>query len=191
MKHSRWMPVLSLAMIFCTTGVRAEPEERKAAARGALIFAGVEYQHRWSKDNQHEYAPRDQADLEHWSDMITINYYPSTLDGEGLARTASAVLEAYKQNRAIVIRTNSVPRTEDKPAEHFIMVLFPRPDFIEAVFARFKLIDGVGTAAIYSHRIYGQKIGDQMSRWLEKNGPELEKALMNWDKIPAADAQQE
>jgi hypothetical protein len=44
-----------------------------------------------------------------------------------------------------------------------------------AAFARFKLVDGVATSIVYSHRIYGEKVGDQMSNWLNDNGPKMEK----------------
>ena len=148
-------------------------------------FADVEYFHRWSKDDQHEFTPREQTDLKRWADMVTVNHYRQVNSADGLAGSANAVLETYKSNRAVVVKTDSVARTTQKPAEHLIVVLFPRPDFIEAVFARFKLTNGVGTAVIYSHREYGAKIGDQMSAWLKANGPGLEKTLMAWDKFPA------
>jgi len=35
------------------------------------------------------------------------------------------------------------------------------------------------------HRIYGEKIGDQMSAWLKNNGAEKEKVLMEWNDIPS------
>ena len=70
------------------------------------------------------------------------------------------------------------------PAEHLIVVSFSRPEYIEAVFARFRMHDGVGTALIYSHRVYGKKAGKEMSAWLEKNGPATEKHLMKWDAMP-------
>jgi hypothetical protein len=85
-----------------------------------------------------------------------------------------------------VLRTNSVPRTSDQSAEHFIAVVFGRPNFIEAAFARFKLVDGVGRSIVYSHRIYGEKVGDQMSKWLNDNGPKMEKALMDWNNSPSS-----
>jgi hypothetical protein len=44
----------------------------------------------------------------------------------------------------------------------------------------------MGAAVIYSHRIYGAKIGNDMSAWLEKNGPAMEKMLMKWDALPPA-----
>ena len=62
-----------------------------------------------------------------------------------------------------------------RPAEHFIAVVFGRPKFLEAAFGRFKLVDGVGCSIVYSHRIYGEKVGDQMSKWLNDNGPKMEK----------------
>jgi hypothetical protein len=120
--------------------------------------------------------------------MMTINYYRQVKDGDGLAGIANAVLENYKNNRAMVLKTSSVPRTPEKPAEHLIVVLFPRPEFIEAVFARLKIEKGVGAAAIYSHREYGAKVGDQMSAWLKKNGPVMEKNLMALEKLPKLDA---
>jgi hypothetical protein len=65
-----------------------------------------------------------------------------------------------------------------------IVVVFGRPEFIEAAFARFKLHNGTGTSVIYSHRIYGKEVGNQMSAWLKQNGPATEKALMQWDAMP-------
>ena len=64
-------------------------------------------------------------------------------------------------------------------------MVFGRLNFIEAAFARFKLVDGVGCSIVYSHRIYGEKIGDQMSAWLKDNGPKTEKMLMDWNNIPS------
>lgn len=162
----------------------AAPAQSRASAT-TLRFSDVEYFYRWSKDDQHEFTPRDQEDLKKWADMVTINFYRSVKDGDALAATANAVIETYKKNRAMVVRTNSILGTAEKPAEHFIVVLFPRPEFVEAVFARFRIADEVGLSVIYSHREYGNKIGDAMSAWLKKNGPAVEKALMRLDKLPA------
>jgi len=52
-------------------------------------------------------------------------------------------------------------------------------------FARFKLVNGVGCSIVYSHRIYGEKVGDKMSAWLNDNGPKMEKMLMEWNNIPS------
>jgi hypothetical protein len=113
-------------------------------AKPAFVFDGVGYLPRWSMNNQHEFTPEGQEDLEKWSDMITLNVYPDAHDGDALAAKANAVLENYKSHHGIVLRTNSLPRTPDRPAEHFIAVVFGRQNFIEAAFARFKLVDGIG-----------------------------------------------
>jgi hypothetical protein len=178
--------IMSLMTLNSTGGLASTANSAKTSP-AILRFSDIDYHHRWSKDDQHEFTPHNQPDLTRWSDMITINYYRRVKDGETLAAAASAVLETYKNNRAMVLKTDSAPRTKEKPAEHLMVVLFPRPDFIEAVFARFKIAGGVGVAVIYSHREYGNKIGDQMSAWLKKNGPATEKALMAWDQLPVLD----
>jgi hypothetical protein len=122
--------------------------------------------------------------------MVTINYYRTAKDDEALAGKANAVLETYKANKALVVKTDSVPRTKDKPAEHLIVVIFGRPEFIEVAFARFRMHRGFGTSVVYSHRIYGAKVGNEMSAWLEKNGRAIETNLMNWDAMPKEPASQ-
>ena len=159
-----------------------------AAQKGAdtkskitLNFNQTSYVHRWSKNDLHEFTPPGQEDLSKWADMLSINFYPQVTDGEGLALIASQVLENYKSQKGIVLRTASVPRTSEKPAEHLIAVVFGRPAFLEAVQARFKLINGQGVAIIYSHRVYGKAVGPEMSAWLKDNGASIEKALMGWE----------
>jgi hypothetical protein len=181
---------VSLALTYFLMDRVATAEDRRlqtaaTADKPAFMFGGVGYFHRWSQNDQHEFTPTSQADLEKWSDMITINAYPSARDGDALAMKANAVLENYKSHGGRVLRTNSVPRTPDRPAEHFIAIVFGRPNFFEAAFARFKLVDGVGCSIVYSHRIYGEKVGDQMSKWLNDNGSKTEKALMDWNNIPS------
>lgn len=164
------------------------------AAQGSrpitLKFSGTEYFHRWSKDNQHELTPRGQEDLQKWSDMLTINYYPQARDkdGDDLAGVANSVLENYKRNGALVMGTNSVPRTPLKPAEHYIAVAFTQPQFMEAAFARFVMRGGIGLSVVYSHRIYGAKARDQMDAWLKENGAKMEKELFALDSLPAVGA---
>ena len=157
-------------------------EDKEKAADFTL--AEVKYFHRFTNDDQHEYTPDGQEDLKAWTDMVTINYYRKAKDGEALAATAEAVLGKYKANKGRIVRTDSVPRTNDKPAEHLIVAIFGRPEFLEITFARFKMHQGVGSAMIYSHRVYGKTVGNEMSAWLEKNGPATEKNLMKWDAMP-------
>jgi hypothetical protein len=151
----------------------------------AFVFGNVAYFHRWSKNDQHEFTPEEQEDLNKWSDMLTINGYPEVNDGEGLAATANAVLENYKSHQARVLKTRSVPRAADRPAEHLIAVIFTRPDFSEVAFARFKLMEGKGCSLVYSHRIYGEETEDEMSAWIDSNGPDVEKTLMEWSSMPS------
>jgi len=165
-------------------GTHAAPPPKEPA----FLFRGVEYFHRWSKDDQHEFTPDKQEELNKWSDMITMNVYPDVEEAEDLAETANAVLENYRSHQAEVLKTNSVPRTTARPAEHLIAVVFARPDFIEVAFARFRLMDGKGCSFVYSHRIYGEKIGDKASAWLSANGPAIEKALMEWSSMPSPES---
>jgi hypothetical protein len=151
----------------------------------AFSFREVEYFHRWSEANQHEFTPAKQEDLEHWTDMITINAYPGVDDGEKMAGTANAVLGNYRSHQGKVLRTDSVPATDERPAEHFVSVLFTRPAFAEAAFARFKLVDSQGYSFVYSHRFYGDKAAGEMGEWLKTNGEKTEKALMDWDASPS------
>src|SRR5215469_10995183 len=150
----------------------------------AFLFANVKYFHRFTKGDQHEYTPDGQEDLKAWTDMVTIQVYRKARDGDALADTANAVLDNYRANRGLVVKTDSVPRTPDKPAEHLIVVIFSRPEFIEVAFSRFRMHNRFGSGIIYSHRIYGNRVGNEMSAWLEKNGPTTERDLMNWDPIP-------
>ncbi len=169
-----------LAVFFTQTSLPQSTVKQAAA----FSLADVQYFHRYTKDDQHEYTPDGQADLQAWTDMVTINFYRKAKDGAALAATANAVLETYKANRAVVVKTNSVPRTKAKPAEHLIVVTFGRPEFIEAAFARFRMHNGVGSAVIYSHRVYGKKAENEMSAWLAKNGLATEKNLMTWNAMP-------
>jgi hypothetical protein len=150
----------------------------------AFTFADVQYFHRFTEKDQHEYTPAGQEDLKAWTEMVTLLVYRNVRDGDGLASTANNVLETYKANRAVVVKTNSVPRTKDKPAEHLIVVIFGRPEFLEAAFSRFRMYNGVGSAVVFSHRIYGKAVGDKMQEWLAKNGPAIEATLMKWDSMP-------
>jgi hypothetical protein len=179
--------VTSVILIALLLDDRLSAEEKKGdpgQTKPAFSFNGVDYFHRWSEKDQHEFTPDKQDDLKKWSEMMTVNLYRDVHDGERLATIANRVLENYKSHGAMVLRTNSVPRTPDRPAEHFIAVAFPQPGFIEVVFARFKLTDGMGCSCVFSHRLYGEKVGDEMSAWLKANAPATEKALMDWTTMP-------
>jgi len=150
----------------------------------AFTFADTKYFHCWTQGDQHEFTPDGQEDLEKWTDMVTIWTYPSVKDGETLAKTANTILEKYKAANGFVLRTASVPKNKDKPAEQFISVGFTRPEFREVFFARFKIHNGTGAAIIYSHRAYGQDAREKMRVWVALNGLTPEKNLMKWDEMP-------
>ena len=151
----------------------------------SLRFGDRVYERRWSGPHQHEFTPPGQEDLSRWTDMVTINTYPGVSDGDGLAEVANQVLATYTRNNGRVLRTASVPRSAAAPAEHLIVALFPRPESIEAVFARFRLAGGRGTAVIVSHRIHGRNAGPAMQAWLETNGVAVERRLMALEGIPS------
>lgn len=149
-----------------------------------LTFRGTPYLHRWSKDGQHEFTPAADADLKTWRDMLTMNVHAKVTTGEQLAQVANQVLGNY-QRHGKILQTRSLPRTAAKPAEHLIVAVLGTPQLLEATFARCVLHDGTGLVAVVSHRIYGQKIGPEMSTWLAANGQATEEALMAWSALPA------
>jgi hypothetical protein len=158
-----------------------ESEEAKTASKKSVTFNKTEYVHRWSQGDQHEFTPPGQEDLSKWTDMLTVNVYHDAVDGDGLALVANKVLGAYQNHKGTVVRTDSVPRTTEKPAEHLVVVVLGDPKFLEAVLARFVLVNNKGVAIIRSHRVYGSRAGPEMSEWLKADGPSMEKALMEWE----------
>lgn len=147
-------------------------------SKPAFAFQGRSYYHRFTKDDSSEFTPKGQEDLQRWTDLVTVVQYSKVPDGEGLAKAANAVLDAYRDAGAAVVRTDSRPRTKDRPAEHLIVVLFSRDGFMEAAFARFVLTGKTGRSVVYSHRVYGKEPGDSMAAWLQASGEKTEKALM-------------
>jgi hypothetical protein len=185
----RWAAPLLLAGALLA-GVRSGAIAAPAAAGPptspvTLTFAGQAYRLRWSSQHQHEFTPAGQEDLNRWTDMVTINTYPGVSDGDGLADVANRALGNYRRHGATILRTASIPRSADRPAEHLVVALFPTRAFSEAVFARWRLADGRGTAVIVSHRHYGPKAGDAMAAWLQANGPAMERRLMALQEIPS------
>lgn len=171
--------MIASALSLLLLGTTEEPNKLDG-----LKFQGIQYLHRHSEGSMHEFTPKDQPNLEKWTDMVTINDYPSVTTGEALAKGANGVLDAYKGARGMIVRTSSVPRTEKKEAEHLIVALFIRQEYAEAAFARFLMVEGKGLSLVYSHRIYGKAPGKPMSEWLAKKGPQIEKSLMALRELP-------
>lgn len=179
--------LLAIGCAVALPGVSAPPAPTRPAAGMTLRFDGVDYMHRWSKDGQNEFTPKSDPDLAKWSDMVTINVFEAVRTGEQLAEVANKVLGNY-QARGKVLRTDSKPRTADRPAEHLIVAVLGDPAFLEAAFARLLLGEGSGYVVVRSHRVYGKAAGPAMSDWLKANGPNLEKALMDWNQLPSSNA---
>ncbi|MCL4806869.1 MAG: hypothetical protein KJ062_03595 [Thermoanaerobaculia bacterium] len=182
--------LLAIGCAVALPAVSAPPGSPGAArASGSLTlrFDGVDYLHRWSKDGQNEFTPKSDPDLSSWKDMLTVNVFEAVRTGEELAEVANKVLGNY-QARGKILRTDSKPRTADRPAEHLIVAALGDPAFLEAAFARLLLVDGAGYVVVRSHRVYGKAAGPAMSDWLKANGPGVEKALMEWGPPPSRDA---
>jgi hypothetical protein len=183
----------SLLLVAGSVAVQAAsaPPEQAASSRKAatmtVSFGGVGYLHRWSKAAQHEFTPQPDADLTKWQDMVTINVHDAARNGDQLAQVANAVVSNY-QKVGKILRTDSKPRTADRPAEHLVVAVLGTAGFLEAAFARFYLNDGVGYVVVYSHRVYGTAAGPAMSEWLKANGPQIEKTLMGWTGAPGVAA---
>lgn len=187
-RQSKKSPLSYAAIFFATALLSLVTSLSMTAASAAesslkFPFAEKEYVHRWSQKNQNEFTPLDQLNLNTWKDMVTINLYPGVKTGEALSAVANLVVVKYQEHGKI-LRTDSKERTATKPAEHIIAALLGDPKFLEAVFARFVLVNDTGYAIIYSHRVYGEKAGPEMSKWLKENGAETEQRLMSFDKIP-------
>jgi hypothetical protein len=179
-----WVVIVGL-LIHCGVLAAADkPAGSPGASAATVTFGGKAYLHRWSKAGQNEFTPEADKDLARWRDMVTINTHDAVRNGEQLAALANSVLGNYQKHGKIV-RTDSKPRTPQRPAEHLIVAILGNPGLLEAVFARVALIDGVGVVAVYSHRIYGKDAAVPMGEWLKANGPSIEKMLMTWDGVPS------
>ena len=163
------------------------------AAEGAaqrIDLAGTTYVHQWSKNGQNEYLPAGQT-LETWEDMVTLVVNENARDGETLAGLANAVLANYQQS-GVIVRTNSLPMTAERPAEHLIVAMLQGNGVAEAVFARLVLHDGAGFVVVRSKRARGEGDAavDTLARWLSSDGEATETALMAWNGLPSLAAVQ-
>lgn len=174
---------MTYVLVSCISSISYAQSTSSEATGKAFSFLGVDYKHQWSKNGQNEFTPNDEVDLESWNNMVTVNVHETISSEEQLADVANKVLGNY-QGSGKVLRTDSKPTTADRPAEHFIVAVLGAPGFLEATFARFILVEGIGTVVVYSHRVYGKNAGPAMSDWLKANGPKVENALMAWNEVP-------
>jgi hypothetical protein len=141
--------VLAGCLLAALAASPAPPVSANPAA--TISFNGTDYFHRWSKDGQHEYTPKGEEDLSAWTSMVTIVVHDWARNGDQLAELANRVLGNY-QARGKILRTLSRPRTRDQEAEHFAVVVFGDPKFLEAAFARMLLAESQGVVIVYSRR---------------------------------------
>ena len=171
--------------------VAATPESPAASAAAAAAplfqFAGKPFVHRWSHAGQHEFTPPAQPDLDKWQDMVTVQVYDKVTSAEQLAFVANGVLVAY-QKAGLIIRTNSLKATAERPAEHMVVAILQDTGVREMVFARFRLTPEGGQAVVYSHRVYGMQPDAAASAWFREHDLPLEKSMMTWTGIPTVAA---
>jgi hypothetical protein len=178
--------VVAASLIWnCDAGLASnQPVESGPTKAIRLTFGDIEYLHRWSQNGQHEFTPQGQEDLARWQDMVTINVHETVVNGDQLADVAKKVLALY-QRAGKIVQASSIPSTAQRPAEHLRVAILGGRQFVEAAFARFVLIDGIGFAVVYSHRVYGEEASTRIGEWIQGNGPSIEKTLMAWNGVPA------
>src|SRR5262245_48467377 len=155
--------VAGIFAVHCNNAFAASGPESQPLT---VAFGGRPFIHRWSKDNQNEFTPEGQTDLTKWNEMVTINIHANVKDSDQLAALANSVLSNYQRSGKIV-RTDSKPRTEKRPAEHLIVAILGAPGVTETAFARLMLVDGRGIIAVYSRRAYGEDGATTIGKWLQ------------------------
>jgi hypothetical protein len=181
------MQRLALAFTLVLGAIPMPAQGAKSAASKpvTVTFNGTAFHLRWSKAGQFEFTPAGQEDLTRWTEMLTLWRYPGISEGEGLSAQANRTLGAYQNAKGRILRTNSLPRTPQKPAEHFIAALLGSPRFVEFAAARFLLVDGRGVGVIYSRRAYGNPAKPDLGAWVGQHGAAVEQRLMAFDPRPA------
>lgn len=150
-----------------------------------IWFNGSPFVLRWFQENQYEFTPLGQPDLDTWHDMVTVIYYPGVENGEQLDAIAKKVLETYQKFGAMVLLTDSHQRTDAEYPEYFAAVVFPQQAFMEFSQTRILMENGVGISLVYSHRIYDENKGEKTKEWILNNGPNYENHLKTFSDIPS------
>lgn len=162
----------------------------QADEKPAFQFKETNFYFRWTNGKLFEFTPSGQANLNTYSDMVSVLVYRDVKTPDNLAAQANAVLQNYKDHNGVVLKTSSVPVTSEKPAEHFLAVMLADEGVVEGTFARFMLLGGMGYAVLYAHRIYGPVLHDNseaLGKWENANGPAVEDALMKFVSVPSID----
>lgn len=168
---------LLLCLMFSTLASAGESK--------VFTFDGTAYFHRWSKEDQHDFTPQEQLKLSDWSDMVSLFRYPGLKSHADLDALANAVIANYTRSGAKILKSGSTAGEPGKPLEFYMTAQLPQRDYQAAVFARFRLADGIGTGVIYVHRIYGESANGLLELWLKQHGTAKRKALKSWQADPA------
>ena len=178
-------PLLAVLIGFLTFCVAFSTfaQTSSAQAGATLVFQGTEYQHRWSKQDRHEFTPKGQSNLEQWRNMLTINVQTKVTSAEQLAMVADNTLSLYEK-QGYVLNAESQPQASNSSLDHFVAGVFVQPSFVEAAFTRFTLREGAGVVIDYSQRFYGESAQDELLAWIKANGKQTEDDLMSWHGLP-------
>ena len=149
-----------------------------------LELGGLEFQHRWSEGNQHEFTPEGQDDLSRWQDMVTVIVAEGVETPDQLKALAGRVMGNYQRGGRI-LRAASGARSAEEPVEYLVVALLGNAELVEAVFARMVVIDGAGFVIIRARRGYDADAAEQVGAWVQQHGASVEKTLMAWDGAPS------
>lgn len=157
-----------------------------------VMFLGKEYFLRSTKDGQYVFTPGGQEDLQRWTDMITLRYFPEITEGKSLAAKTIEWWDYCHTTRDHIFEINFVPRIDEMPspdnALYVICTLRNKPynDYDEFEFTALRIVEGVGAVSTYSHREYraGLVSLEQNFAWMKKNKP-VNEAWFGWDGVSA------
>ena len=167
------IPLLGMALALLSVVALAAPPTP------TVTFRGTTYSLSLTNGNRYDFMPAEQKESSF--DALTLLLLARIKDGEALADLANRTLTKLQGVKATILRTNSVPASAQKPAEHFMAVVIPGPDALQFAASRYVLVVGEGVEVIYMHTIHGKAVGDPMSKWMKENGPDVEQQLMQFD----------
>ncbi|MDP1581726.1 MAG: hypothetical protein Q8M02_15785 [Candidatus Didemnitutus sp.] len=150
----------------------------------SLTFNGVSYTERFSKGDHHQLTPRGQKVLEKRIDLLTIVHHRSVKTKEALASLAKEMLSEFAAQKAVMIKTATVPMTPSHPPEFLLVAALTKAELFEVIFTRLTLTNEGAVVVSFSHREKGRNAGHQMDAWMTKTAALTEHALLTWQEIP-------
>jgi len=125
-----------------------------------VVYLGTKYFLRSTKDGQYVFTPDGQEDLQRWTDMITLSYFPQITEGKSLAAKAIEWWSHCRSMRAHFFDLNFVPRIDLMPSRdnalYVASTLIAQPDnnYDEYAFTALRIVEGIGAISTYTHRNY-------------------------------------